>query len=284
MGKGSTIDEEEVALREAPRLDESLGDDHGGCHPIRWEPQGAEEGAFLALFPQGLRTRAGGVSGGAPEMPVRLYQLVASRVDSATKTSVPAFVASLNEGDAFVADCGAKVYVFHGASCSPGERARASQEAQKIVQLRPSAAVEVVTTADAPDAFWLALGGKGPVAPAPTTAPAHGDESPDALARAPKVCRLVNGQWVAVGPRGWEALQQGAGQPPDHTWLIDSGHAVVVRVGPDAPAFAADRGVPAIGAALRYLRERGREHRTAVVRLVLGHEPPDCAHLRAKFH
>ena len=275
VGKYSTPDEVDVALREAPLLDESVSDGAAsGCHAIRWQTQGTEESAFLSLFPAGIQVKSGGVDS-TQSVSVRLYHISGTRMNNAKKVTVPAVVSSLNEGDCFVADCGPVLYVFQGHSCSPGERTMASQEASRVVEQRPQARTVVVTSADAPPEFWVALGGKAPVATGRNAASGTFDAT--GLVASPHVYLLANGEWQKAGT-GLAFAR--SGQPRDQTWLIDQGHTVVVRVGPGVGAFVAVRGAPAIGHGLRYLRERARHGKATVVRLVLGHEGPDFAQLR----
>ena len=88
-----------------------------------------------------------------------LYHISGS-IRHVVETKLDPVSASLNEDDAFILDAGHTIYVFLGASSSPGERAAAGRRAAEIEANRPQADLFTVTSTDAPADFWTTLGGK----------------------------------------------------------------------------------------------------------------------------
>jgi len=76
--------------------------------------------------------------------------------------------ASLNEGDTFILDCGLTVYEWIGAEAPASQKFKCSETLTKIRDDREGKPVLSVfdETGGASEAFWTALGGKGPIAPA----------------------------------------------------------------------------------------------------------------------
>jgi len=170
LGRYTTLDEAGTAAYKTVELDDFLG---GAPRQYR-EVQGEESPGFLGLFPQStLKILAGGVDSGFTHVEASKGVLTTTlfhvsgpsmRTIRVEECPSPLSSASLCEADCFVlfpAGLGKSTYVFCGCNSSPGERMRASQYATQ--NTKGTSKVEVVTTADAPEEFWNALGGKGSV-------------------------------------------------------------------------------------------------------------------------
>ncbi|CAL8465101.1 g4636 [Coccomyxa elongata] len=121
QGKESTQDETGASAILAEQLDAAMG---GAPKEFR-EVQGSESPEFLQIYKGGIKYLTGGAASGfhhhedAPHK-AALYQAKGVRV-----TEVPLSTTSLNSGDVFILDGGAKIYVWTGTSASPLEKNKA---------------------------------------------------------------------------------------------------------------------------------------------------------------
>eukprot|EP00760_Papus_ankaliazontas_P032262 PhM_4_TR5718/c0_g1_i1/m.42269/K05768/GSN; gelsolin len=174
LGAYTTQDEAGTAAYKSVELDDVLG----GSPVQHREVQGFESAAFLKCLPNSkLTVMNGGVDSGfrhvvadGPMKP-RLYHVHGPSIKTVCVEELEMVaVASLSEADAYILHTEGVVYCFQGSACSRGEAAKASTAANELAQSGKRAAkVLVVTTADAPEEFWSALGGKAEVPAEPTT-------------------------------------------------------------------------------------------------------------------
>ena len=119
-----------------------------------------ESAQFKALF--ALSYPKGGVDSGFNPVEPNAYTTKLLHVKKVGKTTsiieVPCKRDSLNEGDSFVLDTGATVYVWAGKDSSPFETLAANLAAENLEQSRHGAAK---ATRDIDDYFWSKLGGNG---------------------------------------------------------------------------------------------------------------------------
>lgn len=136
--------------------------------------QNHESGAFLALWKKhgGIRYLEGGVDSAfnhvEPESyKTKLFHIKGKRACRVMET--PCCSASLNEGDAFVLDCGLKIVVWKGKSCNKYEEQKAMEVARALRDERGAKPVVVHfkdAGAEERAEFWTELGGEGKVASA----------------------------------------------------------------------------------------------------------------------
>ena len=164
IGKYSTQDEYGTAAYKTVELDNYLD----GAATQHRQVDGAESPAFLSLFPEGLILLEGGVASGFthveagsgnPPPPVRMFHVKGTSIRNTRIRQVVAAASSLNEGDAFVVDGGRTIFIFQGASCSPGERMMALQFGASIQDRRSGSKLEVIASDDAPASFWTIVSG-----------------------------------------------------------------------------------------------------------------------------
>ncbi|CAM1503656.1 Fc.00g012470.m01.CDS01 [Cosmosporella sp. VM-42] len=153
LGAKTSHDEAGTAAYKAVELDEFLS----GSATQHREVQQAPSDEFLALFPR-LSIRAGGVRSGFRHVEgeteenvltlLRVFKnqaaggasgLIVYEVDPTWK--------SLDEGDVFVLDTGAKIWVWQGQECSPMEKAKAAEVVHDM-KVAKHAEVEVLSQAE----------------------------------------------------------------------------------------------------------------------------------------
>lgn len=120
IGSQSSQDEQGVVAVKAIELDDLLG---GSPTQFR-EVQGAESPIFLKYFsPKGIRVQEGGAASGfhhvVNEHRDALYQVKGTK--TCRVAEVPISWDSINEGDAYVLDLGAAIFVWRGKSCRHSE-------------------------------------------------------------------------------------------------------------------------------------------------------------------
>ena len=142
LGTHTTQDEAGTAAYKTVELDAFLR----GAATQHRELQARPSQAFLALFPRRLTFLRGGVASGfrhvdtsTPEEEVMTLLRVfkhpsASSNDGVIVYEVEPTWRSLDEGDVFILEKGAKIWVWQGGRCSPMERAKA---AQVVHEMRP---------------------------------------------------------------------------------------------------------------------------------------------------
>lgn len=157
LGKKTSQDEMGTAAYKTVELDDLLD----GAPIQHREVQLYESAQFKALF-KALSYLKGGVDSGFNPVEPNAYTTKLLHVKKVGKTTsiieVPCKRDSLNEGDSFVLDTGATVYVWAGKDSSPFETLAANLAAENLEQSRHGAAK---ATRDIDDYFWSKLGGNG---------------------------------------------------------------------------------------------------------------------------
>jgi gelsolin len=155
-------------------------DDFFNGVPVQYrEVQGWESEAFLRLFPDGVHLIPGGVDSGfrhvedksARKRSPKMFHISGPTMKTVRVTYVRALTtAALSQADCFVVDEDDRtIYVFQGATCSPGEAAKASRFANVLAEKKIGGSkVVVVNSDDAPEAFWGLLEGSPADVPAET--------------------------------------------------------------------------------------------------------------------
>jgi len=159
LGSNTSQDEMGTAAYKTVELDDLFDGE-----PIQYrEVMMNESAAFKALF-ESISYLKGGISSGFKrvESGASISRLMQVKKIGKVKNviEVPATSDSLNDGDAFVLDAGAKIYCWYGESCSAFEKMEANLLAERLEAGRHGGA-KATTKID--DGFWSALGGEGPI-------------------------------------------------------------------------------------------------------------------------
>jgi hypothetical protein len=220
-----------------------------------------ESDAFKALFPH-MSYWEGGIESGFRrvwDVDLETYMSRLMHVKKHGKSTVivevPCTRSSLNEGDSFVLDTGRVLYVWNGKHSCSFERAFAKMAADELEAARVGQSV-VALTID--DAFWEALGGKGPI----KTQKEAGEELPKALQLGEGVLYRLSDE---TGALKFDEMARGALDltmlVPDDVFLCDPGTEIIVWVG----AGASDRERrAAMLTATKYLALQGKPHTTPI--------------------
>eukprot|EP01047_Picozoa_sp_COSAG01_P040617 COSAG01_NODE_3433_length_6100_cov_47.049492_2_plen_245_part_00 len=155
IGAESSQDEYGVAAYKTVELDDLLGGDpiqHRQC-------MGHESELFLSYFPAGLSIMSGGIESGFRKVETAEYTprlLQVQRTGGQTRHfEIDLSAASLNSGDSFILDTGAKIYVYHGEDSDGFEKLNATSTAEKMESDRGDGSERV----DVDEGFWEVLGG-----------------------------------------------------------------------------------------------------------------------------
>ena len=163
IGSESSADEYGVAAYKTVELDDLLG----GV-PVQFrEMEGFESELFLSYFrpggpcPGDLTLLEGGYATGFRHVQVeeykpRLLWVRKERDGQMISSEKPCALASLNQGDCFILDSGAKLFIYRGESSSPFEKNKAVSVAKNIEQERAGKSTVVDGEEDAD--FWTLLG------------------------------------------------------------------------------------------------------------------------------
>jgi len=159
LGRDTTADEMGSAAYKTVELDDYLD---GEPHQHR-EVQYSESQEFHAFFPN-LSYKKGGqasafrkASSAIELYEHRMYRVRKMHAEGLQFEEVALHRSSLNEGDVFIVDAGAKIYVWEGQQSSPFEKNQANSEAERLESKRDGRAQ---ATHDLDDEFWELLGGR----------------------------------------------------------------------------------------------------------------------------
>jgi len=159
LGKTTTQDEMGTAAYKTVELDDLLD----GAAIQHREVMMYESAQFKALF-KAVSYLKGGVATAFKSVEPNAYACKLLHVKKVGKTTsvieVPCKRDSLNEGDSFVLDTGATIYVWAGKESSPFETLAANLAAENLESSRHGAAK---ATRDIDDYFWSKLGGQGKI-------------------------------------------------------------------------------------------------------------------------
>ena len=164
LGEESTSDEQGIAAYKTVELDDKLG----GAPIQHREVQGHESEKFMSCFPS-VEYRDGGVESGFKKVERGVYETRLLHVKGSKSVRVQQVELShrsLNAGDVFLLDQGLTIMQWNGAEANMKEKAKALvvSTAIKDGERGGKAQVVLMDQGDETDAFWEALGGKGPVA------------------------------------------------------------------------------------------------------------------------
>ena len=252
LGSETTTDEKGTAAYKTVELDD-LKD---GAPIQHRETQGHESQDFQKMFGE-IHYLEGGIESGFNHVEAGAYvpRLLQIRKTKHTikATMVPCARSSLNQGDCFILDTGAKVYSWQGDTSSPFEKAKCGQVAHNMVakRLGKSTHEEHVD-----GAFWEALGGEGEVKSAE-----EGDEKPSEdigegiLFRLSDESGSLKVNEVARGDLKRAMLNS------DDVFLVDTGIEIFIWVG--LKASDAEK-ANAFQTADNYLQQMGKPAHTPV--------------------
>lgn len=169
IGSKSSQDEYGVAAYKANELDDLLDD-----APVQHrEVQNHETEMFMKCFKDGVRVLDGGIESGFRHvddtsdeisLPKRMFRI---RKTKPTRSSIQSIEVaptcdSLNQGDAFIFHSGKIVYYWFGETCSPHEKYKAREIAQRMAAASNGKVGEKMVEDD-DEEFWNLIGGKGEI-------------------------------------------------------------------------------------------------------------------------
>uniref|UniRef100_A0A6T6X7U1 Gelsolin-like domain-containing protein n=1 Tax=Amorphochlora amoebiformis TaxID=1561963 RepID=A0A6T6X7U1_9EUKA len=267
LGRESSQDEIGVAAYKAVELDDLLGD-----APVQYrELDGFESSHFLKLFKKSLNILKGGFESGftkvkPEEYKPRLLHLKGAKKSTIVVREVDCKRDSLNEGDSFILDAGAAVYVFNGKSAGIWEKTRATQVSNGIIggPGRGKSKREYVTSEEkGVESFWKALGGYGSV---PAEIP---DEKKDTKSSGPS----CNDLWKLSDSTGSLKLTKVSSTPTksavtsDDVFLLNRGNELLVYVG---SKVSVQERYGAIGVGINFLKLNKMSDRTPISKCIEG--------------
>uniref|UniRef100_A0A6U2ZDQ2 Gelsolin-like domain-containing protein n=1 Tax=Entomoneis paludosa TaxID=265537 RepID=A0A6U2ZDQ2_9STRA len=268
IGSESSQDEYGVAAYKANELDDLLGD-----VPVQHrETEGMESEEFINLFVpyHGVRYLDGGIDSGfrhvevdegsVPKMPTRLYHV--RRTHKITRCKqVPVTGHSLNQGDAFLLDTGAKILTWYGSSASPFEKERAAEMAYNMVQSRGGHSRAEIDVGDDHAIFWYLMGGKTPIKAADEVIDAEEPESIE-----PKMWRVHEEESRL---KITTVFAEKDSLDSDDVFLLDVGKEVYIWVGKGASSREKQQAMVVVQT---HLKNFHREKNTKVSRVLEGQE------------
>jgi len=160
LGKDTTPDEMGSAAYKTVELDDYFD----GEPQQHREVQYSESKEFRAFFPNLSYNKGGKASGfqkasSAIELyEHKMYRVRKMQTEGLQLEEVALDRSSLNEGDVFILDAGARIYIWEGCQASPFEKNHANLEAERLESERDGRAL---ATHDLDDQFWELLGGRG---------------------------------------------------------------------------------------------------------------------------
>ena len=268
IGKSSTADEYTSGLERVVEKDEACPSDMhplvftGGFRIHRLE-QGHESSAFLAQFPgQTITVKEGGID--ARGVQPKLFHVHGSSMRSTKMTQVSPSWEALDEDDVFVLDAGQTLYVFQGTDCSPMERMAGGRFAQDFATNRVGGRVQVVTSGDAPEEFWVLLGTTKKKVKSITLKRAD-DLHPSTVNRAFRVKGDNSFELIATGREVSTELCKS-----NLVMILDMCSIVYVWVGKDTSGYAYARS-KALMHGWQYLKKHS-ESSVPLVRVIEGYE------------
>ena len=268
VGKSSTADEFIAGIERAVEKDESCASDmhplvFTGGYRIHRVEQGSETPGFLALFPgQSITVKEGGID--ARGVQPKLFHVHGTSMRNTKMIQVAPTWESLDEDDVFVLDAGQTLFVFQGTDCAPMERMAGGRYAQDLATNRVGGRVQVVTSADAPEEFWVLLGTTRKKAKSMTLKRAD-DLHPSSVNRAFRVKGDNSFELVASGREVGSDLCKS-----NLVMILDMCSVVYVWVGKDVSGYAYARS-KAMMQGFQYLKKHS-ETKVPLVRVIEGYE------------
>mmetsp|Transcript_22608 Transcript_22608/g.65147 ORF Transcript_22608/g.65147 Transcript_22608/m.65147 type:complete len:371 (-) Transcript_22608:152-1264(-) len=263
LGLKSTADEQGTAAYKTVELDDLFD----GVPSQHREVMRNESPLFKSLFGQVHYLDGGAASGfhhvqsDGGAYPARL--LLVKRMDKTINVvQVPTACESLNQGDCFVLDAGATLYVWFGEQSSPFEKQAANAVAEQLEASRDGAAK---ATQDIGDEFWDLLGGMGDIKEA--------SEVP-VLMEPPEMGEVVLYRLAEEEDGEIRVDEVGRGElsrdmlTSDSVYLCDVGQQVLVWLGAEASDAARRQGMIS---ATKYMKFNNRPVTTPVTVVKEGH-------------
>ena len=271
LGAETTQDEAGTAAYKTVELDDYLGDE-----PVQYrEVQGNESKKFLALFPK-LTVLDGGVESGFRNVKPKDYRPRLLHVCGNKKRvqvyQVKLDVASLNDSDAFVLDCGLTLFQFNGAKCSAWEKRKANAvvdglQASRHGKVKTTLIIDGVEDGGNPliEDFWAHFGGK----PKQIKEAEEEQKAPEAtlsLQHVSDASGVMECNEVCSGKLDKSKLDS------NDAFILDGGGALFVWIGKGAnKAEKRD----AMKFAVQYLTDQGRGSGVPIARVMEGKEPAE---------
>lgn len=264
MGNETSQDEAGTAAYKTVELDDLLG----GTPVQHREVQNYESPLFLSYF-QRFLIQEGGVESGFEHVKPTEYRPRLLHVKGIGKTlsvrEVPKTYQSMNSGDVFILDAGLSIYQWNGKQASGIEKMKAAQFSRALDDERSGKAeVHVFEEGDSDDAFWTALGQKGPVASAD-----QGGSDKSSVAFTKKLYRLSDATSTVVMKEEASGKVLSTQFDSKDAFIFDNGLEVFVWVGKDASPEEKRLGIQY---AQNYLVKYNRPPQTPISRLVEGAE------------
>jgi len=254
LGGETTQDEMGTAAYKTVELSDLLD---GGAHQSR-EVQNHESQQFKELFKQinylkgGVETGFHHAAEGAYEP--HLFQVRKTNKDGVRVKQVTCSRESLNQGDCFILDTGAVIYVWEGTDTNPQEKIAANGAAEDFESKRGG---KSKATHDIDDDFWKELGGDGEIKPAS----AGSDEIPEPELGEGVLFKLSDASGslqmteVARGDLGPGMLDSEA------VMMLDHGTEIFLWVGAGADALESRN---AYCSAMNFLKVNGKPNHTPI--------------------
>lgn len=272
LGEESSQDEIGVAAYKAVEIDDLLDD-----VPIQYrEVMGHESPLFQSYFSE-MIYMDGGIESGFRKVKPEEYKPRLLHVKKTKKTvralQIPVGVKNMNNGDAFILDCGRNVYSWFGPSSSPFEKAKCGALVSNIISARLGKSKHI---SEPDDEFWSILGGTADDVP---------NEIPDDAAVPGKLRRLSTernsiGSKItlfrlsdASGSMQFTKVDTGAARPKkshldcNDVFIVDAEHTLFIWVG--SRASHAEK-ANSMSHAVKYLKDNGRPSYTPIARVCEG--------------
>jgi len=253
LGQNTTMDEAGTAAYKTVELDNYL---EGAAIQHR-EVEGYESPLFLSYFPHGVFILEGGIGSGffhvEPESYIPRLLHVKGCFKHVHTRQVKLSRDSLNHGDVFILDTGAKIYQWNGERSGGFEKHKAAEVVVHLKEKRGFHIELIVIDDDSPtdddETFWSLIGGKGEIK--------QEDPNSDILEKKTSEIKLV--KLIDIdGNITYELIAQGHHNikpemfDNEDVFILDKGYIVYVVVGGNAPQ---DEKKKALGKAQQYVQE-----------------------------
>lgn len=260
LGASTSQDEMGTAAYKTVELDDFMD----GEPTQHREVQNHESSEFQNMFGE-IKYLSGGVESGFNHVEPDAYipKLLQVRKTKRTVkvTEVPLARGSLNEGDCFILDAGAKIFTWFGSGASSFEKNKcnASAEAIENTRLGRSVATAINDTTEAADLeqFWSLLGGEGEIKSAEEAdrVPVDNEIGEGILFKLSDASGSLVCAEVARGDLTTDMLGS------EDVYLVDTMAEIFVWTGDGASDYEKRSGIKT---ALQYLEQNGRPSYTPI--------------------
>jgi len=273
LGEHTTQDEAGTAAYKTVEIDDFLG----GAPIQHREVQGFESDLFMSYFKNNIRILDGGIESGFNYVKPAEYKpklLHLKGVKKVRVTEVPTQFNSLNEGDAFVLDCGLDIYQWQGKSAGVGEKMKARELTTNLKSERKGQArvhvLEAGETGEDMNKFYSYLQGtKEQIKTAK-----EGGEDKEAESAPMSFTRCLFRISDASGKMEFTEVSKGNAVKKTQldkmdVFLLDSGKQLFIWVGSGSTKEEKHH---AMNYAVNYLQQFGRPTTTPITRVLEGQE------------